>query len=60
MPFPMHRKHRYLPLLLGLLTLIVVAVFSLRPPLWLLALLAVAWLAASWLTRRKPAPAAKI
>jgi tetratricopeptide (TPR) repeat protein len=52
----MHRKHRYLPLLLGLLTLIVVAVFSLRPPLWLLALLAVAWLAASWLTRRKYLP----
>jgi tetratricopeptide (TPR) repeat protein len=48
-----HRKHRYLPLLIGLFALVVAAVWILRPPLWLLALLAAVWLAASWLARRK-------
>jgi len=52
----MHRKYRYLPLLLGLLALVVAAVFFLRPPFWLLALLAVGWLVASWLMRRKYLP----
>lgn len=49
----MHRKHRYLPFLLALLAAVAAVVFYLRPPLWLLLLLAALWLGASWMKRRQ-------